>query len=273
MEDKKYMKELFKEIRFAVYSIRQNIKSSAELRASFIFSLVGMMINNTSFLIIWMSFGKVAGNMGGWNYIDYLLADGILTVSFGMCYGFFAGVRYLPEVVKFGDLDKFLLSPKNILLRLAVSRFEASAMGDLIFGVFCISLWAFLAETFSVALLLSVIFFSVSASCIFFFFGVVANSAAFYFADSRTIVQGLLETLLTPAVFYGGAFQGVLRNIFIFIVPAMLLGNLPAEIIKNPSWDMYLITCVITIVWIFLALFIFKLSVRKYESSNFINFG
>ncbi len=267
------MKEIFKEIKFAGHSIKQNVKSSAELRASFMTSLFGMMINNTAFLVIWMSFGKVAGNMGGWSYIDFLLASGVLTVAFGICYGFFAGVRYLPEVVKFGDLDKFLLSPKNILLRLAVSKFEASAMGDLIFGILCIFAWAFLTKSFSIIFLLNTIFFSISASCIFFFFGVVANSLAFYFADSRTIVQGVIEMLLTPAIFYGGAFQGILRNIFIFIVPAMLLGNLPAEIIKNPSLFMYLVTLGITLFWIFLALFVFKISIKKYESSNFINFG
>ena len=262
-----------KEIYFAFYNIKQNLKSAAELRASFWTSLIGMTINNSAFLLIWMSFGKIAGDMGGWNYIDYLFAQGIVTIAFGVCYGFFAGIRYLPEVVKFGELDKFLLSPKNILLRISVSKFEASAMGDLLFGIICILLWVFLTNHFSFFILLNIIFFTISASCIFFFFGVVANSLAFYFADSRTIVQGVLEMLLTPAIFYGGAFQGVLRNIFIFFIPAMLLGNLPLEIIKNPSLIMYLIVSLITLFWIFLALLVFKFSLRKYESSNFINFG
>lgn len=267
------MKEIYKEIRFAIFSIKQNLKSSAELRASFWASLVGMMINNTSFLVIWMSFGSLAGNMGGWNYIDYLLANGICSMSFGVCYGFFAGIRYLPEVVKQGDLDKFLLSPKNILLRLSVSRFEASAMGDLLFGVVCVLIWMYLTNNLTLSIILSTTFFTMVASCIFFFFGLLANSAAFYFADSRTIVQGMIELLLTPAIFYGGAFQGYLRNIFIFVVPAMLLGNLSLEIIKSPSIHMYLLTTCITIFWIIFSLTIFKFSIRKYESSNFINFG
>jgi ABC-2 type transport system permease protein len=267
------MKELCNEIRFAVESIKQNLRSSAELRSSFLISLFGMTINNSAFLVIWMSFGKLAGDMGGWNYIDYLLAQGILTIAFGVCYGFFAGIRYLPETVKHGDLDKYLLSPKNTLLRLSVSRFESSAMGDLLFGLLCVGMWIYLTDNFSFIVLVNVVLFSVSASCIFFFFGLAANSLAFYFADSRTIVSGVLEMLLTPAIFYGGAFQGVLRNIFIFIVPAMLLGNLPLEIIKNPSLEMYFIVFCVTLFWIFFALLIFKISVKKYESTSFINFG
>ena len=145
-----------KEIYFAFYNIKQNLKSAAELRASFWTSLIGMTINNSAFLLIWMSFGKIAGDMGGWNYIDYLFAQGIVTIAFGVCYGFFAGIRYLPEVVKFGELDKFLLSPKNILLRISVSKFEASAMGDLLFGIICILLWVFLTNHFSFFILLNI---------------------------------------------------------------------------------------------------------------------
>jgi ABC-2 type transport system permease protein len=270
---KNKIKNIKTEIKFAFFSIKQNLKNNSENRVSFFISLFGMTINNTAFLIIWMSFGKVAGNMGGWNYVDFLLANGLLTISFGIVYGFFPGVRYLPEVVKYGDLDKFLLSPRNFLLRLSTSKLETSAMGDLFFGVVCILFWAFLTANFSIIFFLNIIFFSVIASCIFYFFGVFANSLSFYFNDARTIVQGTLEMLLTPAIFYGGAFQGVLRNLFIFIVPAMLLGNLSVEIIKYPSLKMYLIVIFITSFWIFFSLWFFKKSLRKYESSSFINFG
>jgi len=267
------MKEIVKEIKFALESIKQNIKSSAELRASFLTSLFGMMINNSAFLVIWMSFGNLAGNMGGWQTIDYLLSYGMVALSFGVCYGFFAGIRYLPEIVRFGDLDKFLLSPKNVLLRISVSKFEASAIGDLAFGMICVSAWVFITGNSSIFTLLNILFFTLSASLIFFFYGVAANSLAFYFADSRIIIQGVWEMLLTPAIFYGGAFQGIIKNVFIFIVPAMLLGNLPLEIIKHPTLNMYLLTVGITFFWIVFSIYIFYKSIRKYESSNFINFG
>jgi ABC-type uncharacterized transport system permease subunit len=79
--------------------------------------------------------------------------------------------------------------------------------------------------------------------------------------------------LITPSVFYGGAFTGWLRNFFIFIIPSFLLGNIAVDVIKNPTWEMYLTVSVITISWILLSLYIFKISLRRYESSNFINFG
>jgi ABC-2 type transport system permease protein len=267
------MKKIIKEIKFALYSIKKNIQSSSELRLSFLFAVVGMAVNNIAFLIIWMSFGQIAGGMGGWQTVDYLLAFGMSTLSYGICFGFFSGIRQLPEIVKQGDFDKFLLSPKNVLLRLSTSRFEAPAIGDLFFGIIAISVWVVLTKNISLFVFFNIIFFSILAVFIWFFYSVLINSLAFYFADSRTIVQGLFELLISPSVFYGGAFQGWLRNIFIFIVPSMLLGNLPLEIIKNPSLNMYLLTIGITLFWIMLSIYVFNKSTKKYETSNFINFG
>lgn len=267
------MKDLLKEIAFAKQSIKKNIQSSAELRSSFLTSLIGMAINNTAFLIIWMSFGRIAGGMGGWQSVDYLLAFGISTLSFGVAFGFFGGIREIPEIVKIGDLDKFLLSPKNLLLRISTSKINVSAFGDLLFGFICILSWVFLTRYYSPFVIINILWFSILATLIWFFFTVFINSIAFYFSDSRTLSQGLFEMLITPSIFYGGVFQGLLRNLFILVVPAMLLGNLPLEIIKNPSIGMYIVTFLITVFWIILSIFVFKHSVKRYESSNFINFG
>ncbi len=73
------LKEIYKEIYFAGYSIYKNLQSSMELRFSFWFAIFGMALNNVAFIIIWMSFGVIAGDMGGWQAVDYLLAFGIGT--------------------------------------------------------------------------------------------------------------------------------------------------------------------------------------------------
>lgn len=270
---KNKIQEIFKEIKFVKFAIKKNWQSSMELKASFWTAFLGMAINNISFVIIWMSFGKIAGDMGGWKSIDYLLAFGISTFSFGIVFGFLAGMRSLPEFVKYGEIDKFLLSPKNLITRISISKFEPSALGDLLFGICTILVWIFMTGNFSLFVIFNILFFTFLASCIWFYFSLFINSISFYFADGRTVVQGLFEMLITPSIFYGGAFQGLIRNIFIFIIPAMLLGNLPAEIIKNPSIKMYTISILVVSFWIFLGRYFFYKSIRKYESSNFINFG
>lgn len=267
------MKELFNEIKFAKISIIKNIQSSAELRSSFLTSIFGMMINNIAFIIIWISFGKISGGLGGWSAVDYLLSFGISTLSFGITFGLFGGILNLPEIVKNGELDKFLLYPKNLLLRISTSSIRISAFGDLFFGLICIIAWIYLTNSFSLFVIASIILFSLLAFFIWFFFTIFIISISFYFSDSRLLVDGLLELTIAPSHFYGGAFQGITRNIFIFVIPSMLFGNLPLEIIKNPTLKMYLLVVAIVIFWILFANYIFRLSIRRYESSNFINFG
>ena len=43
-----------KEITFMLYSIRKNFESSTELRTSFLINMFGMIINNISFVLIWV---------------------------------------------------------------------------------------------------------------------------------------------------------------------------------------------------------------------------
>ncbi len=267
------LKEFIKEIKFGLYSVYKNIQSGMELKFSFWFAIFGMALNNVAFLIIWMSFGAIAGDMGGWRAVDYLLAFGIGTSAFGIGLIFGGGLRKLSVHIRQGTFDKFLLSPKSVVWRLSTSELWVSAFGDLLFGIISICTWVFLTDNFSLFVISNILFFVVVATLIWHFYSLLIHSLLFYFADGITIVQGLFELLLTPSMFYGGAFTGWLRNFFIFVIPSFLLGNIAIEVIKSPTWEIYLTVSLITIFWIFFSLWIFKRAVRKYESSNFINFG
>lgn len=263
---------IIKEIMFGMYSIKKNFDSNAELRMNFIFALIGMMLNNSAFLILWYYFGEISDGMNGWQPIDYFGMMGISTIGYGICFGFFGGISELPEIVNRGDFDKYLLSPKNILLRLSSSRFSPSAMGDLFFGIFCLAVWFYFIGVSTISFILAILL-SICSASIFYFFSVCVNTVAFYFYDSRPIVQSLFEFLMTPSIFYGGAFSGLFKMFFIFVIPALLLGALPVEIIKNTDLNKLLITFFLVGIWACISVFFFYRSVKKYESSNFINFG
>lgn len=261
-----------KEINFILYSIYKNIQSAGELRASFVLNLFGMALNNSAFLLVWIIFGTYVSGMGGWRPYDVIGMLGLSAFGYGLCFSFFYGITELPDIVSRGDFDKYMLSPKNILLRVSSSKFSTPAMGDIFFGVICIVTWLYMISASPLQILLALLF-GITSGLIFYFFCVFANSAAFYFEDSRSVVQGLFEFLITPSLFHGGAFQGLLRNFFVFVVPALLVGAYPLEIIRDLDPKKMLIVLVMTILWGFLSILLFNRSIKKYESSNFINFG
>ena len=164
------------------------------------------------------------------------------------------------------------MSPKNLLNRIATSALGVSAIGDVIFGITCLIIYAVLlhANIYQIILILVLI---VLSTVVFLATSIVIYSASFLFVDSSKLISGLFDFFLSPALFHGGAFQGALRFVFTFIVPSLLIGTLPVEIVRDISLDKLLLVGVLSAIWLALSIKLFGLGVSKYESSNFMTFG
>ncbi|OHA46790.1 MAG: hypothetical protein A2541_01250 [Candidatus Taylorbacteria bacterium RIFOXYD2_FULL_36_9] len=265
-------KIMFKEIKFAIYSIKKNIQSSAELRTSFLMNIIGMAINNTAFIFLWVFFVKSVGVIGGWTAIDIIGLQGFTAISYGVVLSGANGLRKIPNYVATGSFDRFMLSPKNLILRIATSSFGASAIGDITFGVVCIFVYCFLIHISLYQILIAVVLLFL-ASLVFLSMTILIASVSFLFTDASSVHEGMFEIFLTPALFHGGAFQGVMRFIFTFLIPSLLIGTIPLEALKDISVMKIILMIVMAFFLFFLSIFLFKRSVRKYESSNFMTFG
>ncbi len=260
------------ELRFALCAIKKNIQNSAELRTSFLSSVVGMTLNNASYVIVWMCFAQSVGNLNGWTPIDIIGLEGYTCLSFGLVFSIAYGIRNLSVYVMTGSFDRFIVSPKNLLVRIATAAFSAKIVGDLVFGVFSLALYAYLihATATQVVLLLALI---VPSTLIFFAAALMAHSASFFFVQAHAVTDGLFEMFMTPALFHGGAFQGPMRFIFTFIIPSLVLGTLPVEIIRTLSLTKCAIVGGVTLVWLVIAIKFFHFGLKHYESANFMTFG
>lgn len=261
-----------KEITFLLYAIKKNIHSSAELRTSFLMNLFGMFINNISFVVIWIFLITTVGDIGGWSSADIFGLQGFVALVYGLLFSFGAGLRNMSACVSSGVFDQFLLSPKNLLSRIAVSSFSVSALGDIIFGVTCICIYGFMIH---MSFLQGVIMLICLLAALLTFFGfvVVVQSVGFYFTDSTSVTDSLFELFFAPSLMHGGAFQGKTRFFFTFIFPSLLIGTLPVEAITSISYIKAITILFLSFFWCIFSLWLFKKAVKKYESSNFINFG
>ena len=260
------------ELRFAAYAIRQNLRSQAEYRTSFLLNIVGMAINNTAFVLLWMYFARVSGNMGGWHPIDMIGMLAFSTFSFGIAFSIGDGLRRLPGRIADGIMDQYLLSPKNIIVRVATASFNTSAIGDLIFGLICFTIY-FILISASLDQIIVALSLTLIATIFWFSVLILIGAISFYFTDATNVSNSLMELILTPSIFYGGAFQGAIRVIFTFIIPALIIGTLPLETIKNMTFRSGLIIITITLIWFIFSIFIFYRALRRYESANLMTFG
>ena len=263
---------MMKELKFALYAIKKNIQSSAELRTSFLMNIIGMALNNTAFIILWVFFIKSVGNIGGWTAADIIGLQGFNALCFGIVFSVGAGIRKLADYTALGTFDHFMLSPKNLLVRISTASFGASTIGDIIFGIICLGIYISIihANIFQLLLMAYLIVISV---LVFFAVAVTISSVSFLFIDASSISDGLFWFFITPSMFDGGAFQGVMRFIFTFLVPSLLVGTIPVEIVRDISMGKLLLISILAIFWFVFSIKIFYRAVRKYESTNFMTFG
>lgn len=263
---------MMKEIKFALYAIKKNIQSSSELRTSFLMNIIGMAINNLAFVFLWVYFVKSVGIIGGWTTYDIIALNGFCALSFGLIVSIFMGTRKIPEYVSSGSFDRYMLSPKNLILRIATSAFSPSAVGDAIFGIICLTVYGFLIHI-SFIQIIFIFILTIFASIIFFSMTLIINALSFYFIDATSFTDSVFQLFFTPTLFHGGAFHGAMRFIFTFMIPSLLIAAIPTETIKSVSITALLLIGLGSVVWFFIAVKLFNHSIKRYESSNFMTFG
>ena len=261
-----------KNLKLALLNIKKNFKNEKELKSSFITSIIGMAINNIAFLFLWYYFGKTIGEINGWKPIDIFGLYGFGTTAFGIVTSIFYGIFNLPTYISSGTFDKYLLTPKNILLKVSTSALLTSAFGDLLFGLICFIIFAIYNKFTILQLFISFILIIV-ASIIYYAFSLICMTISFYLLDGHNVSNGIYGLFLSNSLYHGGAFTGILRKLFIYIVPSLLLGAIPVEIIKNLSFDKLLYIIILTIIWLAISIIFFNKSLKKYESNNLFGFG
>lgn len=261
-----------KNISYALLNMKKNFKNAKELKSSFIISVVGMCFNNIAFLVLWYYFGKTVGEINGWKPMDIFGLYGFGTTSFGIISSFFYGIFNIPSYISSGNFDKYLYTPKNILLKISTSAISTSALGDMLFGIICFVVFAIYRKLSLVMILLS-FFLMILSSVIFYSFVLICMSISFYVMDGQNVSQGFYELFLNNTLYHGGAYTGILRIIFIYLIPSLLMAAIPVEIVINFSINNLLLITIGTIFWFIISILFFYKSLKKYESNNLFGFG
>lgn len=259
-------------IKLAIINIKKNFQNAKELKSAFITSIIGMCLNNTAFIVLWFNFGTMVGNINGWATFDIFGLYGFSTTSYGIVCTFFYGIYNIPSYISSGNFDKYLLTPKNILMKVATSSISTSAIGDLLFGIICFGIFAVISKLTLLQIILSLLLMIISA-IIFFSFSLICMSISFYLMDGENISSGMYQLFLAPSLYHGGAFSGILRIVFIFVVPSLLLGAIPVELIHNISAINLGTILLLTIFWFLMSIMFFYKSLKKYESNSFFGFS
>lgn len=246
-----------------------NLKNAFALKGSFFISVFSMMLNNSTFFIIWYLFSSATGPINGWTSFDIFGMLGVAMLCFGITHGFFYGTVDLPEIVTRGKFDTVLLSPRSILSRLSGMSFSIIALGDILLGLIIV-IWYGLINSFNFNSWIIYIFIILLGSIIFLCIRILVGLIVFYVYDGELISGQVFEIFLRPGLYPGSMFTHKMKIIFMTVIPVLITSSVGIDFLKTrESWILYL-AILSTLFWTSITYLLFKKSIKRYESGNFL---
>lgn len=252
---------------FWLYLIQTAFKAAFSLKTSFFGRILFMCLNNFILLTGWWAVFHSFQEINGWGFSDFMFMSGLVISAFSVLTLFFRGAGiYLARLIEFGELDTYLIQPRQPLFHICCSVSDASGAGDLISGLVLIAFSGLITlDTIGIFLLIFA-----AAALLFLSVSILFSTLPFYMRDSSNLSERLFFMFFNIAGYPGCIYQGVAKVILIFIFPAGVISILPVEMMHAPSLS-GLLTIVGMAMSVFaLALFSFYHGLKRYESSNYI---
>jgi ABC-type uncharacterized transport system, permease component len=250
--------------RFLGTSFAVNLQAVIEYRVNFLVQVFGMMLNNGAFAFFWaVLIGKV-GAVGGYGFEDVMLIWALVSTSFGLAHVILGNVRSMGQIIQKGELDLYLLQPKDVFLNVLASRTVVSAWGDFLYGYLVLAL----LPGMGLGRLAMFSLLAISGAIVFASVFAAAESLYFFLGDASGLSDAVTEFLLSfslyPETIYG---QGM-RWIFYTILPSGFIAFMPRAALKSADWGLVPILAAIALVYAAASYGLFRLGLRRYESGN-----
>jgi ABC-2 type transport system permease protein len=255
-----------KELKFLLAVWKANMLSAIEYRASFLSQVIGMMVNNFMYFVIWIIFFDRFKDVRGWELSDMYLTFGVLASSFGLVSMLFGNAFNLSDIISKGRLDYYLSFPRPVLLHTVASRMIASGMGDFTFGFISYALSGY----FTWDGLLRFVLATLLAAVVFAAFLILIQSLAFWLGIMSNFSALALNAMLTFGIYPITLFDNYAKVILFTLIPAALMGAVPAEFIRGFKWQALTELLVGAMAFLFIAIFVFRLGLKRYESGSAI---
>lgn len=243
---------------------RANLNMALEYRASLISQVMGMFLNNTLWVIFWWLYFTKFPVLRDWTLEDVMILWSAVTFGIGLVFGFTANCLRIPQLVVQGQLDYYLALPKDVLLHLLVSQVSLVSFGDMIFGPMLLVLmvkltWAKVAIFFATSIL---------AGLVLLGFFVLVGSLVFYLGDSTVLSGQIQNALVHFSTYPTSIFDRTVKVLLFTVIPAGFISSVPVELMREFSWTLFGQLVGAAVVFLGMALIVFRRGLRRYESGN-----
>lgn len=242
-----------------------NLAAGMEYRASFITQVVGMMINNSAFILFWLIlYGRIGTTIQGYSFGDVMFLWALSATGFGMAAVFLGNAPSLSRTIYTGELDVYLLQPKPVLPSFLASRMSVSGWGDIAYGVVLFACTQPAAPG-RIALFAA---FSVLMAGVLTALRVLYHSLTFFLGNAEDFAGTASEIVLSFMLYPGSIFEGPVNLLLHSLVPAALIAYIPAELFRAFDAGRMALLVAADLLAAGAAWGLFTLGLRRYESGN-----
>lgn len=251
-------------IRLLGHYLRFNLEASMEYRASFLTQVVGMILNNSAFILFWLILFDRLGDIRGFGFNDVMFLWALSAAGYGLAGIFLGNASSLSRAIYTGELDVYLVQPKPVLPSFLASRMSVSAWGDLAYGLV---LYGF-TQPLDPARIALFIAFCLLFALVLAALRVFYHSLSFFLGNAEDFAATASDLVLAFCLYPGSIFDGPSLLLLHSLVPAALVAWIPIELFR--SFDLARLGLLIgaDAVIIGAAVLAFHLGLRFYESGN-----
>jgi len=250
-------------LRLFLEVFRANTAAVLAYRIPFLVQAFGMVLNNAAFLFFWATLIHHTGTIGGWGFRDVLYLWALGPSAFGLAHAIFGNVRQLGALIVQGDLDVYLLQPKDPLFHALISRTVPAAWGDFLYGFI---LLPFITHDPVRIGLFAV--FTVTGALVFVGFFSLVQSLAFWLGNIAGLGQAFTELLLSFTIYPESVFPQPMRWVFYSLIPAGFVTFLPIHVLRTLDFVWLPVTLGASLALLVISAAVFRLGLRRYESGN-----
>lgn len=256
---------------FLVY-IKMGLLSILEYPAM----MIGWLISNPIQFIVGFATIKFVvaefGNINGWNYGQLAFLYGLAVISHALSMIFFVQGWFMGWFVVEGDFDRYLTRPLSVPFQFFFTNFNVWGITDLVPGIIVFAYGCLkINYKFTLLNIFLMVLMLVGATLIRGGVYIIIGTTTFFTrstTDFGPFCQEIFDkTTMYPLTMYPESFQFILT----YIIPIGWVAFYPASGllgIEGGSIPVAITTFVCGLLTIMVAMFVFKLGLKNYESAG-----
>lgn len=258
-----------------IYSIflKQYLKGLLEYRADFMIGMFAFLLDQSlGIFFLFVIFHNI-DLLVGFTFEQMILMYGLSQIPKGIDHLFFDNLWLLPQTIRRGDFDQYLLRPINSLYHFLIVRFQPDAFGEILLGlilaIYSLNRLDGVSTVNYIVLVLVIILFVIIGAFIFTGLKLITSSISFWITNAYPIMQ-ITYNLNQFARYPVRIFPKFIRILMTYVIPFAFVAYYPMlYIIGDVSFiEVFIKLILLTTALMGVGILLWNRGIKKYNSTG-----